>query len=195
MTRIVAALALLLAVAACAGPPPPPESFHRIAVPAVAAPLARAPLPGALEVERFATDGVLAERALTYGVEGGALRHYAYDLWSEPPGLMLQGLLVRYLTAAGAAAVVVTPELRVLPDWTVRAKLTRFEQLAGGAKVAVEMELAVVSARDGHLMLLKTYGAEPATASGSIGDAVRALEQGVATIFGRFLADLAAVRP
>jgi len=191
--RLLAILALA-ALAACAGQAPPPDAFHRI-WPAGPARLPAPLLPGVVEVERLATDGVLAERAITLQPgENGGLVHYNYDYWSEPPGVLVQERLAAHLAAAGAAGRVVTPDLRVLADWTVRGKLRRFEHRPATGDVAVELQLAVVSARDGSLLLLETYEARPAASPGNIEAAVTAMEKGVFDIFSRFVADLARIR-
>ena len=187
-------LALLLALAACAGQAPPPDLFHRIE-PAAAARFAKPPLPGVLEVQRLATDGVLAERAITFAAkDDGPLSHYAYDLWSEPPGVMLQDRLTRFLADAGAADRVVPPELGVLADWTLRGKLRRFEHLAGSKRAVVDLELGVVSSRDGSLALLEHYSVMVATQSSGVEAAATAMEQAVSQIFAKFLADLGRAR-
>ena len=187
------ALSLLLALAACAGPAAPPDVFWRLE-PAAAQHLAQPPLPGVLEVQRLTADGVLDERAITFAAkDGGALSHYKYDLWSEPPGLMLQDRLARFLAQAGAADRVLTPELGVLADWTLRGKVRRLEVLADSSKVAVEMELGVVSARTGALVLLERYAVLLPAGSGVEGS-VAAMEKGASDIFARFLADLAKAR-
>jgi cholesterol transport system auxiliary component len=191
MRNTLSAALLLLALAACAGPAAPPDAFYRIDVAAPAQRLPKPVLPGVLEISRLAADGVAAERALAFArAEGGALAHYKYDFWSEPPDVLLQDRLAQYLAAAGLADRVVTPELRVLPDWVLRGKVRRFEQIADRSEAVVELELAVVSARDGRLVLLQTYTARMPAASERVEDAARAMEKGVAEIFARFLADL-----
>lgn len=185
---------LLLALAACAGQAPPPDAFHRIQ-PAAPTRLAAPLLPGVVEVERLATDAVLAERAITFQPkDDGALLHYNYDYWSEPPGVLVQDRLAAHLAAAGIADRVVTPDLRVLADWTVRGKLRRFEHLTASSSVAVEVQLAVVSARDGTLVLLETYEARIPTLGGGVEAAVAAAEKGVSDIFVRLVADLGRAR-
>lgn len=195
MRKLLAAASLLV-LAACAGPAAPPDSFYRIEVAAPTQRLPRPILPGVLEINRLASDGVAAERALAFSrTEGGALAHYKYDFWSEPPGLLLQDRLAHYLAAAGIADKVVTPELRVLADWVLRGKVRRFEQIADRAEVVVDLELAVVRARDGRLVLLETYTARVPAASARVEDAAQAMEKGVADIFARFLADLGRQTP
>lgn len=190
LPRIAAALLLALATA-CSSPPAPRDTFWRLDVAAPAQGFQVPPLPGVLEVARLDTDGVLSERALAYQEGGGAVQRYRYDLWSEPPGVMLQDRITQVLSAANAARRVVTPDLRVPPDYALRGKLRRFEQVAGAGKVAVEMQLGVVSARDGSLILLKTYATQVRAGAETPAAAVAALGQGVSEILDRFLADLA----
>ena len=191
MRRTLTAALLLLSLTACTGPAAPPDSFYRIEVGAPAQRLTKPALPGVLEINRLAADGVAAERALAFArTEGGALAHYKYDFWSEPPGVLLQDRLAHYLAAAGIADRVVTPELRVLSDWVLRGKVRRFEQIAGRSEVVVDLELGVVSARDGSLVLLQTYQARVPAGSEAVEDSARAMQTGVADIFARFLGDL-----
>lgn len=184
-------LGLSLALSACAGPATPPDSFYRIEPGAPAQRFAKPVLPGVLEISRLASDGVASERAMAFSrTEGGALTHYKYDFWSEPPTLLLQDRLAHWLTAAGIADRVVTPDLRVLGDWVLRGKVRRFELVADKDEAVVELELAVVGARDGRLVLLDTYAARIKVPSDRIEDMAHAMEKGVADIFARFTADL-----
>jgi cholesterol transport system auxiliary component len=180
---------LVLSLTACAGPPPPRDQYYRLAVAEPAQSFQRPPLPGIIEVDRLETDGVISERALAFQTRpGGPLGRYSYDYWSEPPGIMLQGRLVDTLRAARAAERIVTPDLRVPSDWTLRGKLRRFEQVAD--RVAIELQLAVVSARDGTLVLQETYAAELPAGSDKVEAAVIALGHGTTAVLNRFLADL-----
>lgn len=182
---------LAAALSACASPAPPRDNFYRLeAVPAVAA-ADKAVLPGVVEVNRIDVDGVLSERGLAYQARDGALARYAYDLWSDAPATALQLALAETLRAAHVADQVVTPDLRVPPDWMVRGRLSRFEYLPGNGIVAVKLQLAVVSARDGTLVLMHSYGAEPAVQGSGPEAAVTALNHATADIFSRFVADLA----
>ena len=185
----LAALAALLALAACAGPPAPRETFHRLDVRSSAPRLARPSLPGVLEIERVETEGVLAERAIAYQSGDGALQRYLYEFWSETPSLMLQDVLARSLRAAGDADTVVTPDLRVPPDWTLRARLRRFEHQPAAGKVMMSLEVAVVSARTGALLLQRDYDGEAAVEGGLPGISP-AMDRAVATVIDRLAGDV-----
>ncbi len=187
--RIVAAAVVAL-LAACAQPAPPGDNFYRLEIAEPAQRQGAPWLPGVLEINRLDTDGVLAERALAYQDKDGSLARYRYDLWAESPGGLILDQLVETLRAANAATQVVTPDLRVPPDWALRGKLKRFELLPAANKVVVRLQLSVVSAKDGALVLLETYAAEAPSAADPKSAAI-ALARATADIFDRFTADLA----
>lgn len=191
------ALAVILAaaLAACSSPPPPRDNHYRLeAVPAGTA-LARPVFAGVMEVNRLDVDGMLSERGLVYQDADGTLARWRYDLWSDPPATALQMELAETLRAANMAEQVVTPDLRVPPDWMVRGRLFRFEALPAQGKVAIKLQLAAVSARDGTLVLLKTYASEPAMNGKGPEAAVTALNRGVSELLSRFVSDLSQVTP
>lgn len=188
MRSLVITAALAAALAACAQQAPPKDRFYRLDAAPVAA---RSPQPrlGVVEVSRLTTDGVLSERPLAYQDGDGALGRYRYDLWAEPPTALWQGALVDALRQSALAATVVTPDTRVPPDWIVRGRLTRFEMQAQAGKAVASLELAVVSARDGQLLLLKTYQREIAAATTPEAE-VTALTRASSDILAAFVADL-----
>lgn len=186
----VACVAAVGILAACASPAPPKDNFYRLEVAAPARALDKAVLPGVVEVGRLDVDGVLSERGLAYQAADGALARYTYDLWSDAPATALQLALAETLRVARVADQVVTPDLRVPPDWMVRGRLFRFEYLPVQGRVAVKLQLAAVSARDGALVWLDTYVAEPNVQGSGPEAAVAALNRATADIFARFVGDL-----
>ena len=187
-------LAAILALGACAGPPAPRETFHRLEIAPNAQRFASPPLAGVLEIDRVETEGVLAERAIAYQSGDGALQRYLYEFWSETPSLMLQDILARSLRAAGSAATVVTPDLRVPPDWTLKAKLRRFEHRPAAAQVVVRLEVAVMSARNGALLLLKDYDGDSA-ADATPASVAPAMDRALAEVIVRLVGDIGRLTP
>ncbi|MBI5162472.1 MAG: membrane integrity-associated transporter subunit PqiC [Magnetospirillum sp.] len=196
MTRRAFTILLTLALGACAGAaaPTPKDTFWRLEAAPPATRFATPPLPGVLEVDRLESDGVLSERALAYRSAGTGVQRYRYDFWSEAPGLLIQDRLIEELRAAGAADKVVPPGLRLPPDWALRGKIKHFEQIPDANKVAVEIELAVVGARDGGLVLLQDYAVERDTRGNEPQAAVEAIAHGVSQVVARFIADLGAAK-
>lgn len=194
MRHMLITAALAATLAACAQQAPPKDRFYRLDPTPVARAFATPPL-AVLEVGRLSTDGVLSERPLAYQEADGALGRYRYDLWAEPPTALWQGALVHALRQSGIAATVVTPDTRVQPDWILRGRLNRFEMHVHAGKAVAALELSVVSARDGTLLLLKTYQVETPAAAGPEAE-VQSLTTATSQILNAFIADLAqAVRP
>jgi ABC-type uncharacterized transport system auxiliary subunit len=150
--------------------------------------------PGVLSVAPLEADGLLRERPLLYSATGRAheMQQHDYHYWMDPPPKMLQAQLVDYRRASGLAEAVVTPDLRVRPDYEITGRLRRFERLLGGGptRVVAEVELAMVETGRNQLLVVETYNAEVAAADDSVEASVLALDQALARIFERFLADV-----
>lgn len=188
-------VAAILLLAACAGPPEPRDTFYRLQAALPSAHFARPPLPGVMEVERVETEGVLSERAIAYQSGPGALQRYAFELWADPPGMMLQDALVRALRAADVATTIVTPDLRVAPRWIVRARLLRFEQVPAAGRAAVSLRVAVLGADDHSLLLQRDYAAEAPTDGTTPAAAAAAIGTAAADVLARLVADLGRLPP
>lgn len=182
---------LLLGGCLGAAPPVPRDHFYRILVPGPAAEETR--LPGVVSVPPLEADGLLRERPLVFSASGRAheMQQHDYHHWTDPPNRMLQRQLVGYLRQSGLAESVVTPDLRARPDYEVVGRIKRLERLLGGGppRVHAELELALVRLADGRMLVIDSYAVERSSAGDGVGAAVVALNQAVAEIFDRFLAD------
>ena len=192
--RALAALAGVLA-AACVGSPAPPDRHFRLAV---APPARRATpaLPGVLLVERPRADALARRTALVYVTDAGApeLRTRAYENWADSPTLLVQREIAAGLHAAGVAERVVTPEIRVEPDYRLDAELVRFEEQRGGAapRVVVELAFVLVDERGRGVLLQESYREERVAPGADAADAVRAYDAALSAILARLAADLGA---
>lgn len=188
-------VAMVLALAGCGGGggPIPQNNFYRVQVSPPSA--ATGPvLPGTLEVDRFSVEGLTGGRAMVYSdsARPQELNEYHYHLWTEPPASMLRDELVSFLRAANAAKQVVTPEVRVSPDYMARGRILRLERVVGKNPGAlVELEMSARRIRGDDLLLLKTYRAQVAPGSEEMNDVVLAFGKALTDIYGRFAADLA----
>lgn len=189
------ALTMLALVGACTQPEVPEDNFYRLRVepPKNAAPSPR--FKGTIEIERFAADGLTAGRPIVYteSGQGHRLKEYHYHFWTEPPTVMLRDQLVMYLRAAGVAEAVVTPEMRVDPQYVLAGKIKRLEKVAGAKPMAVlELELGLREAGGGgKLVLLESYHIETAAENDSVDAAVQALNKALAAAYARFTASVA----
>ena len=199
MTRNLLAIALvgLVALAGCTAKVVPEDNFYRLTPGAVET----APkLPGkfansVIQVERFTADGVLSGRPIVFldGAQTNVAQTYHYDFWLEPPTILLQSALADTLRKAGLQKVV-TPDIRVEPDYTITGKIRAFEQVRGSPGLArVQIELALSDRTGAKLVMFKSYSAEPRTGSGGIREAVAKMSDAVDQIYSQFLKDIAAL--
>jgi ABC-type uncharacterized transport system auxiliary subunit len=189
--KFVWAFAALSTLTACEQPPVPEDHFYRLEVTATTPDVQ--PLTGTVVVERFIADGVVADRPIAYSDRGNhrQVRAYHYHFWVEPPTVMLQNQMVAFLRASGVAERVVTPELRVQPDFIVAGKIIRFEQVRGSPPaIAAELELSLRRSSDSRVLVLETRKVEGRAADDSVGAAVDAMSQAVSQIFLNFAAAL-----
>ena len=193
LPAVLPAVVLVGLVAACTSAPPAPEdAFYRLS-PRADAPVIQAPLlKGVIEVDRFAASGSMANRPVLFVEPGSnAISEYHYHFWIEAPPILLQNALVSYLRSAGIAERVVTPELRVSPDYTVRGRLMRLETLVGDMpKGVAEFELSLRRERDGALLVLGEYIGEVPSVRNGVKTDVVAIEQAANNAFRDFVADI-----
>lgn len=183
--------ALLLMLSACTQPALPEDHFYRLG--AAPGEGESGALTGVIEVSRFIAGGLAGRRPIVYRGGGDAreLRSYHYHFWSEPPPIMLQNTLVAYLRATMRGAQLVTPDMRVEPDYIISGKIRRFEQVRGSAgKIDLALELAVKRTRDDKMILLKPYAVTVGTSNATVGEAVQRINQGLNAIYAKFLSEI-----
>jgi ABC-type uncharacterized transport system auxiliary subunit len=200
MPRLILVLTGLLALSACSAKVVPEDNFYRLTLGTPQAnPLAAQNLPaglanGVIQVDRFTADGLLGGRAIVFsdGAQSNVAQTYHYDFWLEPPTILLQSALADTLRKAGVQKVV-TPDLRIEPDYTVTGKIRAFEQVRGNPGfVRVQIELALSERAGGKLVMFKSYSAEPRTSGDGIREAVSRMSAAIDQIYSEFLKDLAA---
>ena len=189
----ITAMAVAILVAACAQPPLPEDHFYRLVVAAPKGGASALKLKGTLEVQRFDADGLTAGRSIVYSdnARPEELREYHYHFWVEPPPVMLRDQFVAYLRGAGIASAVVTPEVRVEPDFVLTAKLKRLEQIVGPAsRAAIEVDVAVRRTADDRLMFQGSYGVQVDAKSRAVVDAVAAFTTALSQVYAKIIADM-----
>ncbi|MCH8214422.1 MAG: membrane integrity-associated transporter subunit PqiC [Proteobacteria bacterium] len=195
MKRSLYAMIFLVApvLAACAQPPLPKDHFYRLSVGAPENPLTEPRFKGTLEIGRFIADGLTSGRPVVYSKADRPheLLEYYYHFWTEPPPTMLRDQLVDYLRAAKVTTMVVTPEMRVEPDYVLAGRIKRLEKINGSPPGAVvELELALRRTADNELLFLGTYGVEAKAGAHTVAAAVAAFNDALTEIYAKFTADI-----
>jgi cholesterol transport system auxiliary component len=100
-----AVVTLALTLCACATDPLPDYRYYRLAAPKAQPALATPVFVGALEIEGFRADGVFGERPIVYGFadEPQKLSQYHFQLWSDPPGAIIQRRFIDVLSSMKVA--------------------------------------------------------------------------------------------
>jgi len=155
-------LAMMLLLAAC-GSTPENRNIRldlRGDVPKVAA-----PLHGTLQVLPFGARGVLGERRLAYldATAPDERKQSASVTWEEYPTQAAMIVAVETLRAAGVADAVFAPDRPGLADYTLSARLDRFE-LADNAAV-VDLNVTVLSGEERKAFLMGHYCATVAVST------------------------------
>lgn len=193
-TRRLAVFLLPVLLAACAPQAPVPQDrFYRLQAVVASAPMTTPVLNGTLEIDRFTADGITAGRPIVYveDQQPNQLQEYHYHFWTQAPTIMLRDELVTYLRAVNFAENVVTPEMRLKPDFVMTGRIRRLEQVRTASESAViEIEIVVRRPDDGKLMFLKSYRHEAEQKSSGVAGAVSALSEGLNIVFADLLTDL-----
>lgn len=183
-------------LAACSAPPVPRDHFYRVRVAPLVGDARPMAFEGIVSIAPFEADGLLRERPILFSsATQHELQQHAYHYWNDAPTRLLQQSLAIYLQDSGLAETVVTPGMRIRPDFEVIGKIRRFERLLdnGAQRVIAEIELAVLRPADQGLILVKTYVVERQAKDDSVEAAVAALGRTLSEIFGSFTADVAAI--
>ena len=195
--RLAVAWTFAVVMLGCSAGSVPQDHFYRLNVSAPQKSNPSTPrYHGVLTVERLAGDGPISERAVLYTRnDGSELQQHHYHYWIEPPPLMIQEQLVADLKERGAATTVVTPEMRIQPDYVITGRIKRFERVMqnGTDRVVVEVRLTLTEVGENRLVWNETYRVETPVEGEGVNAAVRAFNRGVSELVGRLADDISRV--
>ena len=195
MKRFAPAFLLTLGLTACGAPTVPDFTYFRLPRPQPVQALATPLFPEPVVVEAFGADGLYADQALVYALDGEAhqLRQYHYQLWTDPPTRILQRRLIAELREFRIARQV-TDELPAShPAVRVSGVILRFDRVpadAGGWRAAVALKLRA-DAPDGTPLVDDIYRAERDADGGTLKATVDAYGAALDEVFEQFRRDVA----
>lgn len=187
-------LAALLLLCACVASPPPDYHYYRLNIAAPAKPGTKGRITGLVLVEAPRAPAVYVPRTIAYSedAEHLTLAHYHYHSWIDPPALLLQQDLARYLQAAGIGSAVVTVAESDSPDYRVRGEIRHFERIRTprGWAAAVALELRADRAGGTVPVLVRHYEQLAVAGDATMEATIEAFSAAVTTVFREFTADL-----
>lgn len=193
----VLASALLL-LAGCATEPVPDFRYFRFAEASSVSPLKTTPLRMPLVVEPFRADGVVGERPILYATRSETVRlaQYHYQLWNDPPPVMVRQRLMDQLAAAAVAPLVterLSPRVVAL---RLHGRIEEFQRVrdVSGDQVVVSVLLRLERDRVGLPLLERRFRQQLPVGGESVEDAVRVFGQAVDAIAAELLTELTRLR-
>jgi ABC-type uncharacterized transport system auxiliary subunit len=130
--RIVWGMLLLAGLGACSAPQPIPDfRYYRLAPAANVARLPSPLLDKPLVLEGFRADGVHGERPILYANDADSLKisQYHYQLWNDPPPVMVQRRLQELLGAAHVSDYVTDRLSPRVVGYRLTGSVYRFERV------------------------------------------------------------------
>ncbi len=199
MSRPVAGLLALAAVASAAGcihlggSEPPLEKRAFDIQPSLPGPVPPdADGAEVLWVEPFGVDPALDRQEMVWrrgAVESGAWERF---LWARPPADAVRAVVADALVRSGACAVVATEPRALRPDYSLKGRLERFEEVDGATawSGALEVRVVLVRVSDGEEILRRTYARTEAASARNPPAVVEALRAGLAAAASELARDV-----
>lgn len=193
-------LAVLMAVGvllqSCSAPEPIPDfRYYRMAPPITVAKLPAPLLDRPLVMQDFRADGVHGERPILYSNDPDSLKisQYHYQLWNDPPPVMVQRRLLDMFAQAGVSTHVTDRLATRMPIYRLQATIYRFERVLvdGQATEAVVAMRVRIDADGKDLPLLERDELVRIPVNGNgVEEAAIALSEGIDQIGQRLITAL-----
>lgn len=193
----VALASALLWLAGCATEPVPDFRYFRFADPT---PLQRLPAPTLqlpLVVEPFRADGVMGERPILYATRSETVRlsQYHYQLWNDPPPVLVRQRLMDQLASAAVAPLVterLSPRVEAL---RLQGRIEEFQRVRdpAGDQVVVTVLLRLERDRVGWPLIERRFRQQLPVDGDGIEPSVRVFGQAVDAIAAELVQALVAL--
>ncbi len=195
---VIAGLLMLLMLAGCAATAPVPDfRYFRFGEPVGVQRLSAPTLGLPLVVEPFRADGVMGERPILYATRSETVRlsQYHYQLWNDPPPVLVRQRLMDQLAAAAVAPVVTERLSPRVQAFRLQGRIEEFQRIRdpAGDQVVVSVLLRLERDQIGLPLIERRYRKQLAVTGDGIEAAVLAFGQSVDALAGELIDDLAAL--
>lgn len=188
------ALVLVLLQGCAATTPVPDFRYFRFAEAASVTRLDPAPLALPLVVEPFRADGVMGERPILYATHSETVRlsQYHYQLWNDPPPVLVRQRLMDQLAAAAVAPVVSERLSPRVESFRLQGRIEEFQRVRdpAGDRIIVSVLLRLERDRVGLPLIERRYRQQLAVDGEGIEASVRAFGQAVDAVARELIGDL-----
>ncbi|MCU0756585.1 MAG: ABC-type transport auxiliary lipoprotein family protein [Xanthomonadales bacterium] len=194
----VCLLLLLAFLQACASTAPVPDfRYFRFGEPAPVSRLTTPSLGLPLVVEPFRADGVMGERPILYATRNETVRlsQYHYQLWNDPPPVLVRQRLLDQLAAAAVAPLVTERLSPRVQAYRLQGRIEEFQRVRGaeGDQVVVSVLLRLERDQVGMPLIERRYRKQLTVPGEGIEAAALTFGQAVDALFNDLLVDLSAL--
>lgn len=174
--------------------PAPEDHFYRVEPRFQGTPDAEPQLGGTLVIDAVNADPLRSGRAVLFREQDTPLQlqRYHYAFWVEQPPRMIQQQLLQYIRNSGIAKSVQDGKTALRnPEYEIRPRLLRFEQVVGKNHPDVELEMEVVFHAAGSDTVWTRIYQQQLTADGDDMHATAsAMQKALGQVFAEILKDL-----
>jgi ABC-type uncharacterized transport system auxiliary subunit len=186
-TALTAFLGVLLASCGASRP----VKFYALdpPVPSVAS---TQPFPVKIIVGRISASHLYNDDRIVYQVGPVELGAYEYQRWAEPPGEMIENMLVDTLRGSKQYGAIERLTSRTRGDYILRGHLSALKEVDSPALAArFELELELFQPKTGKTIWHEPYAHDEPVSRKSVPEVVEALQRNVQTGILKLTADLA----
>ncbi len=185
--RLLAASALVIILSACGSSRP--SKYYMLQLPA--APEGGAALPVDLLVGRIFAPQLLRDDRIIYRAGANEVGAYDYHRWAEPPGPMLESVLLHSLRQSGRYRAVHSYRSNARGDVLIRGRLYDFSEVTGSPLVArLKLELEAYDIAAQKPVFARSYSQDEQVSGKEVADVVAALDRATQRAVADFNAGL-----
>ena len=169
-----------------------PSKYYQLTLPSSAVSVEKADaVPVTLLLGGLMTSHLYREDRIVYGNGPEQLGTYEFERWAEPPGELVQGVLLRTLRASGRYRAVYYRRSNMKGDFSIRGRLYDFKELSGAQLVArLTLELEMRDLTTGGTAWTHYYTHDEPVSGKDVRAVVAALDRNVQRAMAEVLASL-----
>ncbi len=189
---IIACLALLALMTGCAGKVHYPDYYMLAMAPSKQAATNDSGQFSTVAVRRFDTPGYLRQGRIVYRESPEQVGFYEYHRWASEPGQAVTSAVIESLRTTGLFSSVEPYDGQEHPEYLLRGRLERLDEVDYNGKVAVEVKLSaeLSNTRTGASVWAGSVTKTSDVATRDINSVVTAMSQATQTCVSQLVIDM-----